>query len=115
MCNPNRINEICDLLKEVWKQYPNKRLGELIADSIHTPICCYVSDEVLEEHLKQSLAWAKVLNEDKNRKERLTECGQERDSMGVLTMTEAKGCEYIVHFTEYSTIYPEVEIYKDKE
>ena len=60
MRDPNRIDEICDLLKEVWKQYPDRRLGELIANSINTPICCYVSDEKLEEGLERLLAWTKV-------------------------------------------------------
>lgn len=27
MRDPNRIDVICDLLKEVWKQYPDWRLG----------------------------------------------------------------------------------------
>lgn len=69
MRDPDRIDEICNLLREVWKQYPDKRLGELIADKIGTHNCYYVSDEVLEEHLKQALAWAKVLNEERNNKE----------------------------------------------
>jgi hypothetical protein len=60
MRDPNRIDVICNLLKEVWKQYPDKRLGELIANSIQTPICCYVSDEKLEEGLERLLAWAKL-------------------------------------------------------
>jgi len=66
MRDPNRIDVICNLLKEVWKQYPDKRLGELIANSIQTPICCYVSDKKLEEGLERLLAWAKVLNEERN-------------------------------------------------
>ena len=52
MRDPERIERICDLLKEVWKQYPDWRLGQLIFNLTGKYDCFYVEDNVLEEKLK---------------------------------------------------------------
>lgn len=53
MRDPNRIDVICGLLKEVWKQYPDWRLGQLIFNLTGKCDCFYVEDNVLEEALKR--------------------------------------------------------------
>jgi uncharacterized protein YihD (DUF1040 family) len=55
MRDPNRIDEICDLLREVWKKYPDWRLGQLIFNLTGSYDCFYVEDDVLEEALKMNL------------------------------------------------------------
>lgn len=55
MRDTNRIDEICDLLKEVWKQYPDWRLGQLIFNLTGMYDCFCVGDNVLEEALKMNL------------------------------------------------------------
>lgn len=55
MRDPNRIDVICDLLKEVWKQYPDWRLGQLIFNLTGKYDCFYVEDSTLEEALKINL------------------------------------------------------------
>ena len=52
MRDTNRIDVICDLLKEVWKQYPDWRLGQLIFNLTSKYDCFYVEDGTLEEKLK---------------------------------------------------------------
>ena len=52
MRDTNRIDVICDLLKEVWKQYPDWRLGQLIFNLTGKYDCFYVEDDDLEEKLK---------------------------------------------------------------
>lgn len=34
MRDPNRIDKFCDDLKEVWKQYPDWRFGQLMVNAI---------------------------------------------------------------------------------
>ena len=55
MRDPNRIDGICDLLKEVWKQYPDWRLGQLIFNLTGMYDCFHVEDDTLEEALKINL------------------------------------------------------------
>ena len=52
MRDPNRIDVICDLLRDVWKQHPDWRLGQLIFNLTGRYDCFYVEDDVLEEALK---------------------------------------------------------------
>lgn len=52
MRDPERIERICNLLKEVWKQYPDWRLGQLIFNLTGICDCFCVGDNVLEEKLK---------------------------------------------------------------
>lgn len=55
MRDPNRIDGICDLLRKVWKQYPDWRLGQLIFNLTGSYDCFYVEDNTLEEALKMNL------------------------------------------------------------
>lgn len=55
MRDPNRIDVICDLLRDVWKQYPDWRLGQLIFNLTGKYDCFYVEDDALEEALKMNL------------------------------------------------------------
>ena len=55
MRDPNRIDVICDLLRDVWKQYPDWRLGQLIFNLTGKYDCFYVEDDTLEEALKMNL------------------------------------------------------------
>ena len=55
MRDPNRIDVICNLLREVWKQYPDWRLGQLIFNLTGKYDCFYVEDDTLEEALKMNL------------------------------------------------------------
>lgn len=53
MRDPNRIDVICDLLRDVWKEFPDWRLGQLIFNLTSRYDCFYVEDNVLEEALKR--------------------------------------------------------------
>ena len=53
MRDPNRIDVICDLLRDVWKQVPDWRLGQLIFNFTGGYDCFYVEDDTLEEALKR--------------------------------------------------------------
>lgn len=55
MRDPNRIDVICDLLKEVWKQYPDWRLGQLIFNLTGSHDCFYVEDDDLKERLQLTM------------------------------------------------------------
>ena len=55
MHDPNRIDEIWDLLREIWKQYPDWRLGQLIFNLTGKYDCFYVEDSDLEEKLKLNI------------------------------------------------------------
>ena len=52
MRDPNRIDEICDLLKEVWKQYPDWRLGQLLFNITGQYDMFYVEDDTIEYELQ---------------------------------------------------------------
>lgn len=47
MRDPNRIDVICDLLRDVWKEFPE------IFNLTGGYDCFYVEDNVLEEALKR--------------------------------------------------------------
>lgn len=51
MRDPNRINRICELLSEVWKQYPDWRLGQLLFNLTGRYDMFYVEDDTIEEEL----------------------------------------------------------------
>ena len=52
MRDPNRIDGICDLLKEVWKQYPDWRLGQLLFNITGQYDMFYVEDDTIENMLR---------------------------------------------------------------
>lgn len=52
MRDPERIDRICDLLRDVWKLIPDWRLGQLIFNLTGRHDCFYVEDDTLEKALK---------------------------------------------------------------
>ena len=55
MRDPERIDRICNLLRDVWKQVPDWRLGQLIFYLTGQYDCYYLEDNVLEEALRINL------------------------------------------------------------
>ena len=55
MRDPERIDRVCDLLREVWKQVPDWRLGQLLFNLTGRYDMFYVEDNVIEEELKLNL------------------------------------------------------------
>lgn len=55
MRDPNRINRICELLSEVWKQYPDWRLGQLLFNLTGRYDMFYVEDDTIEEELRLNI------------------------------------------------------------
>lgn len=49
-----RIDKVCDRLKQLWKQYPDLRLGQIILNVIQDPQLYYIEDDdlinILEKH-----------------------------------------------------------------
>ena len=52
MRDPKRIDRICDLLKILWKQVPDWRLGQLISNVIERQDPFYIEDEDMEKLLE---------------------------------------------------------------
>ena len=50
--NPERISKILTELSEVWIQYPDLRLGQLLFNVINDPALYYIEDEDLIKELK---------------------------------------------------------------
>ena len=53
MRDPERIDRICNLLRDTWKLFPDWRLGQLIFNLTGRYDCFYVEDNTLEEALKR--------------------------------------------------------------
>lgn len=53
MRDASRIPEILKRLEELWKKYPDLRLGQLISNVIQDPALYYVEDEQLIDYLEQ--------------------------------------------------------------
>jgi uncharacterized protein YihD (DUF1040 family) len=53
MRNPERIDEILNRIKEVWKLYPDMRLGQLILNVINDPALYYIEDSELADLLEK--------------------------------------------------------------
>jgi uncharacterized protein YihD (DUF1040 family) len=54
--DPKRIDIILEVLRQVWKQTPNKRLGQLFVDidtKNHTPDLYMIEDDRLLQVLEQ--------------------------------------------------------------
>jgi uncharacterized protein YihD (DUF1040 family) len=47
MRDVNRIEIVLDRIKELWKKYPDLRLGQLISNVIRDPALYYIEDEDL--------------------------------------------------------------------
>ena len=52
MRDPKRIDRICDLLKILWKQVPDWRLGQLISNVIERQDPFYIEEEDMEKLLE---------------------------------------------------------------
>lgn len=48
MRNPNRIDRICEALRQSWHRAPDLRLGQLIVDAIRRSDPYYVEDDDME-------------------------------------------------------------------
>lgn len=53
MRDPNRIDIICDELKEFWKSVPDWRLGQLLVNVSGTDHLFYFEDDKLLEQLQK--------------------------------------------------------------
>ena len=53
MRDVNRIDVILNEIKNIWKKYPDLRLGQLICNVICDPALYYIEDEKLIEVLKE--------------------------------------------------------------
>lgn len=52
----NRIDSILKELGEIWKEYPDLRLGQLILNVLQDPVLYYIEDEDLILRLKEIYA-----------------------------------------------------------
>lgn len=52
MRDKNRIESVLNEIKDIWKQYPDLRLGQLILNVVRDPAAYYIEDEQLIVALK---------------------------------------------------------------
>ena len=52
MRDPNRIDKVLDEIKEIWKKYPDLRLGQLLCNVLQDPALYYVEDNDLVKYVK---------------------------------------------------------------
>lgn len=64
MRNINRIDSILEKLGNIWKEYPDLRLGQLICNIIKDPALYYIEDEQLIELLEKE--YTKISKQDDN-------------------------------------------------
>lgn len=53
MRNPDRIDIILKEISEIWKNFPDLRLGQLITNVVQDPILYYIEDKDLVKFLKE--------------------------------------------------------------
>ena len=53
MRDVNRIDGVLDKIKNIWKKYPDLRLGQLICNAVCDPALYYIEDNELVEALKE--------------------------------------------------------------
>lgn len=53
MRDVNRIDVILSEIKDIWKKYPDLRLGQLICNVVRDPTLYYIEDKELVEELKE--------------------------------------------------------------
>lgn len=63
MRDPKRIDRICDLLEDFWKQVPDWRLGQLISNVIGRRDPFFIEDEDMEKSLE---CYLKAVLEERN-------------------------------------------------
>lgn len=54
MRNPNRIPKILAEIENIWKKYPDMRLGQLIGNVLEGPSLYYIEDYMLIDVLKEA-------------------------------------------------------------
>lgn len=64
MRNIDRIDSILEKLGNIWKEYPDLRLGQLICNIIKDPALYYIEDEQLIELLEKE--YTKISKQDDN-------------------------------------------------
>ena len=52
MRDQNRIDNILQQLAEIWKQYPDLRLGQLLLNVLGDPALYYIEDQALIDYLR---------------------------------------------------------------
>lgn len=53
MRDPDRIDKVLNRIKEIWKKFPDLRLGQLILNVIQDPALYYIEDADLAELLEK--------------------------------------------------------------
>ena len=53
MRDVNRIDVVLNEIKNIWKKYPDLRLGQLICNVVRDPALYYIEDDKLIEALKE--------------------------------------------------------------
>jgi len=53
MRNPDRIDDILNRIKVIWKEYPDLRLGQLICNMVSERILYFVEDEDLIDAIER--------------------------------------------------------------
>lgn len=53
MRDPNRIDDILERLKDIWKTYPDLRLGQLILNVANDPLLYYLEDDELLNKMEE--------------------------------------------------------------
>ena len=64
MRDPMRIMNILQGVQEVWEQFPDLRLGQLLLNATDDTILYYLEDEELVEYLK--MFYERIKHESKN-------------------------------------------------
>ena len=67
MRNPERISKILTELSEIWIQYPDLRLGQLLLNVINDSVLYYIEDEdpIKElKHLVQTYSYEGISEKD---------------------------------------------------
>lgn len=53
MRNKERIPQVLKEIQNIWEQYPDLRLGQLILNVINDPAAYYIEDDALIKTLKE--------------------------------------------------------------
>jgi len=61
MRDPSRIDKVLAAVGDVWKQYPDLRLGQLLLNVYRDPALYYVEDYQLVNSLKQAYDEREIL------------------------------------------------------
>lgn len=68
--DPNRIDPLLALLREVWMECPDLRLSQILVCAIRSPISCpqifYAEDDVVERGLREMIAQSYFTVESKD-------------------------------------------------